>query len=50
MKGTEIYLDLPDGQARSKLLVALDKKKVFGKVATSRNWRTVLALTDMSHG
>ena len=47
-RGTEIYLDLPDGQARSALLVALGKRKVFGSAATSRNWRTVLALADMS--
>jgi uncharacterized protein (DUF1697 family) len=48
VKGTEIYLDLPSGQARSALLEALGKKKVFGKVATSRNWRTVQALSEMS--
>lgn len=46
--GTEIYFDLPDGQARSPLLQALSKQKVFGKVSTSRNWRTVLALAEMS--
>jgi uncharacterized protein (DUF1697 family) len=46
--GTEIYFDLPGGQARSALLDALGKRKVFGKVATSRNWRTVLALAEMS--
>jgi uncharacterized protein (DUF1697 family) len=49
IKGTEIYLDLPGGQARSKLLDALGKKKVFGKKATSRNWRTVVALRDMTN-
>ena len=49
VKGTEIYFDLPDGQARSKLLDALGKKKVFGTKATSRNWRTVLALRDMTN-
>ena len=27
VKGTEIYLDLPGGQARSKLLDALDKQE-----------------------
>jgi uncharacterized protein (DUF1697 family) len=46
--GTEIYLDLPFGQARSPLLQALTKRKVFGTVGTSRNWRTVLALAEMS--
>jgi uncharacterized protein (DUF1697 family) len=48
IKGTEIYLDLPSGQARSPLLDALGKKKVFGTAATSRNWRTVQALAEMS--
>jgi len=48
VKGAEIYLDLPGGQARSKLLEALSKKKVFGTVATSRNWRTVQALAEMA--
>ena len=48
VKGTEIYLDLPGGQARSKLLEALGKKKVFGTASTSRNWRTVQALAEMS--
>jgi uncharacterized protein (DUF1697 family) len=49
IRGTEIYLDLPGGQARSKLLDALGRKKVFGTKATSRNWRTVVALRDMTN-
>jgi uncharacterized protein (DUF1697 family) len=48
VKGTEIYLDLPGGQARSKLLEALGRKKVFGTASTSRNWRTVQALAEMA--
>ena len=48
-KGSQIYLDLPGGQARSKLIEALTKQKVFGKVSTSRNWRTVEALTKMAN-
>ncbi len=48
VKGTEIYLDLPGGQARSKLLDALNKQKVFGTASTSRNWRTVQALAEMA--
>jgi uncharacterized protein (DUF1697 family) len=48
--GTELYLDLPFGQARSPLLVALGKQHVFGAVATSRNWRTVQALAAMAAG
>lgn len=50
VRGSEIYLDLPSGQARSPLLTELGKRKVFGTMATSRNWRTVLALTEMSRG
>jgi uncharacterized protein (DUF1697 family) len=46
--GTELYLDLPHGQARSPLVAALGKQKVFGAVATTRNWRTVLALAELS--
>ena len=49
IRGTEIYLDLPGGQARSKLLDALGKKKVFANKTTSRNWRTVVALRDMTN-
>jgi uncharacterized protein (DUF1697 family) len=48
VRGTEIYLDLPGGQARSKLLDALGKKKVFKDKTTVRNWRTVVALRDMT--
>ena len=49
VKGTEVYLGLPDGQARSKLLEALWKRQDPGAAsATTRNWRTVLALADMS--
>ena len=40
----------PNGQARSPLLEALGKKKAFGTTATSRNWRTVQALAEMSAG
>ena len=47
--GTEVYLDLPNGQARSNLVVALGKVKTPGRAAaTTRNWRTVLALAEMS--
>ena len=47
--GTEVYLDLPNGQARSNLVVALGSAKSPGRVAaTTRNWRTVLALAEMS--
>ena len=47
--GTEVYLHLPGGQARSKLTTALAKLKSPGHAAaTTRNWRTVLALAEMS--
>ena len=47
--GTEVYLDLPGGQARSNLLTALAKVKTPGRAAaTTRNWRTVLALAELS--
>jgi uncharacterized protein (DUF1697 family) len=46
--GTEIYLDLPHGQARSPLLAAVAKVTKDDGLATSRNWRTVLALAEMS--
>ena len=46
--GSEVYLDLPSGQARSSLLAALAKVTPDDGLATSRNWRTVLALAEMS--
>jgi uncharacterized protein (DUF1697 family) len=45
--GKELYLKLPNGQARSKLMDALGKLDL-GTTATTRNWRTVLALADMT--
>jgi uncharacterized protein (DUF1697 family) len=48
VKGTHIYLDLPGGQARSKLLDAMGKQKVFGTASTSRTWRTVQAIAEMA--
>jgi len=48
--GSEIYLDLPHGQARSPLLAALAKVTTDDGLATSRNWRTVLALAELSAG
>jgi uncharacterized protein (DUF1697 family) len=45
--GRELYLKLPNGQARSKLMEALAKQDL-GTVATTRNWRTVLALAAMT--
>jgi len=44
--GREVYLDLPYGQARSPLLAALAKSVPDDGQATSRNWRTVLAIAE----
>jgi uncharacterized protein (DUF1697 family) len=46
--GREIYLDLPFGQGRSPLLAALAKVQRDDGTSTARNWRTVLALTELS--
>ena len=45
--GREIYVKLPNGQARSKLMEAFNKRDL-GTTATTRNWRTVVALADMT--
>jgi uncharacterized protein (DUF1697 family) len=45
--GRELYLKLPNGQARSKLMEALAKQDL-GTTATTRNWRTVTALADLT--
>jgi uncharacterized protein (DUF1697 family) len=45
--GREIYLHYPSGQGRSKLSNAFLEKQL-GVVSTSRNWRTVKALADLT--
>jgi uncharacterized protein (DUF1697 family) len=45
--GREVYLLYPDGYASSKLTNAVLEKKL-GVRATSRNWRTVMALADLT--
>lgn len=46
-----LYLYAPDGLGRSKLAEALNKPSVLkGIDATSRNWNTVKALVEMTHG
>jgi uncharacterized protein (DUF1697 family) len=45
--GRELYLKLPHGQARSKLMEALAKQEL-GTTTTTRNWRTVTALADLT--
>lgn len=46
LHGREMYLDLPFGQGRSPLAEALTK--FDDGTQTARNWRTVLALKEMS--
>lgn len=45
--GKEIYVSVPNGQGRSKLMAALTKR---GKptTLTVRNWRTVAALAELA--
>jgi uncharacterized protein (DUF1697 family) len=43
--GRELYISVPNGQARSKLMEALGKAKLPA-VMTVRNWRTVTALAE----
>jgi uncharacterized protein (DUF1697 family) len=44
--GRELYLCLPSGIGRSKLATALSRQK--GRVATTRNWRTVTKLLELA--
>lgn len=45
--GRELYVSVPNGQARSKLMETLTKSGMPTTV-TVRNWRTVTALADMA--
>jgi uncharacterized protein (DUF1697 family) len=45
--GRELYVSVPNGQARSKLMEVLAKRRQPTTV-TVRNWRTVEALADMT--
>jgi uncharacterized protein (DUF1697 family) len=45
--GREVHLLYPDGYARAKLTHAVVEKRL-GVRATSRNWRTVQALADLT--
>jgi uncharacterized protein (DUF1697 family) len=47
VKGREMFFDLPEGQGRSKLLVALGKVKHDVPV-TARNWNTVTKLLALA--
>ena len=43
----EVYVHTPDGYGRTKLTTAFLERQL-GVVATTRNWRSVLALRDMT--
>jgi uncharacterized protein (DUF1697 family) len=45
--GGELHLFQPDGMGRSKLGLALNERQL-GVAVTARNWRTVVALRDLS--
>jgi uncharacterized protein (DUF1697 family) len=45
--GRELYVSVPNGQARSKLMEALTKRRQ-PTTLTVRNWRTVAALAEMT--
>ena len=45
--GRELYVSVPNGQARSKLMEALTKRRLPTTV-TVRNWRTVVALAELA--
>lgn len=45
--GRELYVSVPNGQGRSKLMEVLTKRRQPTTI-TVRNWRTVAALADMT--
>jgi uncharacterized protein (DUF1697 family) len=45
--GRELYVSVPNGQGRSKLMEALTKRRL-PTVLTVRNWRTVVALAELT--
>jgi len=45
--GRELYVSVPNGQARSKLMEALVKRRLPTTI-TARNWRTVEALAKLT--
>ena len=47
VSGREVYVSVPNGQARSKLMEALTKRRLQTTL-TVRNWRTVEALAEMT--
>jgi uncharacterized protein (DUF1697 family) len=47
LAGRDVYLHCPDGYGRTKLNNAFFERKL-GVTATTRNWRTVIALHDLT--
>jgi uncharacterized protein (DUF1697 family) len=47
LNGREIYVRVPNGQARSKLMERLTARQL-PTTLTVRNWRTVTALAEMT--
>ena len=47
--GRELFISVPNGQGRSKLMTALTKGRL-PTVLTVRNWRTVVALAELTGG
>lgn len=45
--GRELFISVPNGQGRSQLMEALTKRRM-PTVITVRNWRTVVALAEMT--
>ncbi len=48
VRGSELYLHLPNGLGRSRLPAVVLNPKRLGAAATVRNWRTVSRLVEMS--
>ena len=49
LAGREIYVSVPNGQGRSKLMETLVKRRLLVTI-TVRNWRTVEALAELTRG
>jgi uncharacterized protein (DUF1697 family) len=47
LEGRHLYVSVPNGQGRSKLMEALTKR-TLPTLVTVRNWRTVLALAELT--
>jgi uncharacterized protein (DUF1697 family) len=47
ISGRDVYLHLPSGYHKAKLTNTFLERRL-GRVATARNWRTVLALADLA--